>query len=300
MKKIIMLPICILLLVTLALAGQVVSNSAVEASFLSDYHKVSTDKNPLALTTDDYTAPSTNQVVVKKIDSSNGISIIAFDVAGKTVTKITAQPEEPVIVEQTIKCWHCIVGVLRVYETTESDCLANDDMIFQEEAEKACQPDPQTTCFICDTRAWSLSKEWLTERECTSKPNQYLNYDEANKACQHPDKPILADCYWCDGGYKFIPEQECADNGGHLAKEECENPLCYFCDNIQGKAMPNEDCKNNDGFLDQAEAVKKCGLIDCWTCAKPGILYNPAKDEKVCVAEYGGFLKIEEAEHECR
>jgi hypothetical protein len=300
MNKIFLIPIIVLFLVSLSFAGTVISNDAVEAKFLADYQKVSTEKNSLELTTADYSDPAKNQVLVTQIDSSMGISIINFDISGKAITKISAHPEASVIAEEVIKCWHCESGTLNAYPATKTDCLANNDILFPDEAEKLCQPEPQTTCYICNTGTWIIDKEWLTKTQCLSKTNQYLVYDEANKACQPPEKPVLVDCYFCDGGYKLITSQECTDNGGHLLKEECEEKpiMCYSCDNIMGKEMSIQECKDIGGLESQEEAARFCGLIDCWTCAKPGILYTPVKDEKVCV-ENAGFLKIEDAMKAC-
>lgn len=273
-KNLFLIPVILLFLVSLSFAGTI-STDSVEAKFLADYQKVSTEKNSLALTTADYLDTSKNQVLVKQIDSSMGISIINFDIAGKTVTKISAQPEAPVVIDETVKCWHCAAGFLDAYPATKADCLANNDILFPDEAEKICQPQPQVTCYICNTDLWSLDKAWLTSTECLARPNQYLVYDEANKACQPPEKPVLVDCFFCDGGYKLITSQECTDNGGHLTKEECDlKPIdCFQClndDIVRIDAFDEKECTLLAGFIDGHVANDFCAHkpLQCFTCEK--------------------------------
>jgi hypothetical protein len=294
MKTFFLIPFFVLLLVSVSFAGQVISNDAVESKFLSDYQKVSTEKNSLELTTADYSDMSTNQVLVTQIDFSQGISIINFDIAGKTVRKISARPEASVIIEETIKCWHCEAGILNVYEAMKVDCLANNDILFFDEAEKFCQPEPQITCYICDITSWSLSKVWITNAECLSQPNQYLVYDDAYKACQSPDKPVLVDCYFCDGGYKLITSQECIDNGGHLTKEECEvKPIdCYQCLDLginRIDAFDEMNCYQLAGFIDAQLAEDFCDKkpLQCFTCEKE----NDVKTSQECLDMKGLFNK---------
>ena len=293
MNKLFLLPFCLIILVSLSFAGTVISNDAVEAKFLSDYQKISTDSNALALITADYSDMSTNQVLVTQIDTSQGISIINFDIAGQAIKKISAQPEASVIAE-TIKCWHCEAGILNAYPATKDDCLANNDILFFDEAEKFCQSEPQITCYICDTASWSLSKAWVTKAECLAKPDQYLVYDDANKACQPPDKPVLVDCYFCDGGYKLITSQECLDNGGHLTKEECEvKPIdCYQCLDLginRIDAFDETNCYQLAGFIDVQIAKDFCDKkpLQCFTCEKE----NDVKTSQECLDMKGLFNK---------
>lgn len=295
MKKIFfIIPLALVLLVSISLAGTVISNNVIEAKFMSDYQKVSTEKNSLALRTSDYVDTDINQIVINQIDSSKGISIISFDVAGTSVKRITAKPETQVVPEETIKCWHCEGGNdLDVYEATKTDCLANSDMLFYDEAEKLCQSEPETTCYLCDIKSWSLSKMWTTPAECREAKG-YLIYDEAEKACRAPDKPILVDCYFCDGGYKLITSQECTDNGGHLLKEECEEkPIaCYQCSD-EGthtiEAKNENDCYQLAGFIDDKQAKEFCDKkpLQCFTCDKP----IDVKTSQECLDNRGLFDK---------
>jgi hypothetical protein len=297
MNKIFMIPIIVLMLISFCYAGTLISNSVVEEKFLSDYQKISGDSNRLQLSSKDFVDTSKNQVLVKQVDTSQGVTIIQFDVNGKTIKKITGKPEAIVVVENNVKCFHCNNGVVEIYPATKSDCMANNDLLFPDEAEKACQSEPEATCYSCNTESWTIDKAWMKPSDCSGN-NQYLEYDAAREHCQKPEQDILVDCFFCAGGYKLITSKECSDNGGHLLKEECENPLCYTCDNILGKSMPFEECEHMSGFIEQKKAVEFCKFIDCWTCVEKVVIYNPVIDDKQCNI-IKGYLSFDEARERC-
>ena len=211
------------MLASVAIAGQFLNSSNVIARFLADYHQVSTDDNPLGLITADYTNQSGSQVVIRSISTTKGVSTVGLDVGGKAVTKITARPEASVT-SQIIKCWHCVLpgsGILRTYNTTESDCLAQNDMLFQDEATRACAVQPQIACYVCNNSTWTIQKTWQTATQCKSQPNQYLLYIVAKLACHGSGYQPLVDCYYCNGNYNQTTTVKCLTTGGKLLKSQC-------------------------------------------------------------------------------